>query len=242
MSKEEIEKMTVAQIKEQLKNKKLPISGTKIELVNRLFEGIVAEEKLLEAPPSDFDISNIADADVDEVLGLDPSDILSSSNEKIDVSFGLIDNSVIEKGGINSADNHTILQNHNVAEQAKPNEPSKNKDKTNEMAQEKVIQLKMAARLGLPIADADIKTKRKQRFGTTSDEETLKRRADRFCYDAPKSVVDEESDKAKRALRFGLTSNDGDTKAKRAKRFDAQNSAQGIDQEKLLARAKRFGT
>jgi hypothetical protein len=39
----------VPQLKEKLKGRKLPISGAKNELVNRLFESIVAEEKLLEA-------------------------------------------------------------------------------------------------------------------------------------------------------------------------------------------------
>lgn len=47
-SKEELEKMTVAQIKEKLKSKRLPISGAKSELINRLYESLVAEEKLLE--------------------------------------------------------------------------------------------------------------------------------------------------------------------------------------------------
>jgi len=257
MSKEDIEKMTVAQIREQLKNKKLPISGTKNELVIRLYDGILAEEKLLEAPPSDFDISSV---NVDEVLGLDPSDILSSPNEKSDVCFGIIDNSVLEKGDINCEVRQSVLHNQkrqldNVEQPtSQPNDPAKNKDKTDEMAQEKVIQLKMAARLGLPIADVEMKTKRKNRFGAleAADDDTLKRRADRFCLDASaKSSEDEEANKVRRALRFGLASDDDDDmKTKRAKRFgigsflvqDPALKTQGIDDEKLLARTKRFGT
>ena len=43
------------------------------------------------------------------------------------------------------------------------------------------IQLKMAARLGLPIADVEVKAKRAARFGATSEEEDMKnKRAKRY--------------------------------------------------------------
>jgi len=46
-SREELEKLTVPQLKERLRGRKLPLSGSKAELVSRLFDDIVSEEKLL---------------------------------------------------------------------------------------------------------------------------------------------------------------------------------------------------
>lgn len=76
-SREELEKLTVLQLKEKLKSRKLLLSGTKPELVSRLYDSMVAEEKLLGTigldsepgvPPADFDLETL---DVDEVLGPD---------------------------------------------------------------------------------------------------------------------------------------------------------------------------
>lgn len=47
LSKEELEKFTVTQLKEKLKSRKLLQSGTKSDLVARLHESFLAEEKLL---------------------------------------------------------------------------------------------------------------------------------------------------------------------------------------------------
>uniref|UniRef100_A0A915DEK3 SAP domain-containing protein n=1 Tax=Ditylenchus dipsaci TaxID=166011 RepID=A0A915DEK3_9BILA len=84
ISKEELEKLTVAQIKEKLKSRKLSTAGTKPDLVTRLHENIVAEEKLLgtgleSAGPSEFDLDNV---DVDEVLGLLDNDPAISSPDQ----------------------------------------------------------------------------------------------------------------------------------------------------------------
>ncbi|KAI1721680.1 SAP domain-containing protein [Ditylenchus destructor] len=69
ISKEELEKFTVPMLKDKLKAHKLPLSGTKVDLVNRLYEYMVAEEKLLgSAGPSEFDLDNV---DVDELLDND---------------------------------------------------------------------------------------------------------------------------------------------------------------------------
>ncbi|KAI1728871.1 SAP domain-containing protein [Ditylenchus destructor] len=74
ISKEELEKFTVPMLKDKLKAHKLPLSGTKVDLVNRLYDYMVAEEKLLgsagveSAGPTEFDLDNV---DVDELLDND---------------------------------------------------------------------------------------------------------------------------------------------------------------------------
>ncbi len=47
ISREELEKLTVTQLKEKLKGRKLPVSGTKAELVVRLYDDILSEETIL---------------------------------------------------------------------------------------------------------------------------------------------------------------------------------------------------
>jgi len=253
LSKDELERMTVPQIKEQLKNKKLPTSGAKSELVNRLYEGILAEERLLEVPTNDFDISNV---NVDEVLGLDPSDILSSSpSEKFDLSA--LDDSPPKKTSVEFT--NSGLQNQESLEQTNERERSpmadmekisKNSEaKLDETTQEKLVQLKMAARLGLPIAEAEMKTKRKNRFTIPStNDDVLNKRAHRFGIEGSSSTAsDEDRAKSMRAARFGADSLD-DIMTKRAKRFgdDASDFSRSgtlhSDNEKLLARTRRFAS
>ena len=47
ISKEDLEKLTVLQLKEKLKSRKLTYSGTKPELISRLYDNMIAEESLL---------------------------------------------------------------------------------------------------------------------------------------------------------------------------------------------------
>lgn len=47
ISREELEKLTVTQLKEKLRSRKLLQSGSKLDLIARLYESFLAEEKLL---------------------------------------------------------------------------------------------------------------------------------------------------------------------------------------------------
>ena len=47
INKDELNKLTIPQLKEKLKQRQLPISGTKSELVSRLHDNIQEEENLL---------------------------------------------------------------------------------------------------------------------------------------------------------------------------------------------------
>jgi len=233
-SKEDLEKLTVAQIREKLKSRKLPTSGTKIELVTRLYEGITAEEKLLETSAGgDFDISSV---NVDEVLGLDSEANLSpdkkiseppnngiSGEKNIDSSNGNEATQVpspedTEKSGTKSPERNIKLPEEKELETTVVDPPS----------DDKKVQLKMAARLGLPIDEA--KSKRAMRFGITTEEDQKTKRAQRFgLVDQP----DDDKKKLARAERFGVP-------LKRSAEVTSDTSL-GVSDEALQKRAKRFG-
>nr|CAD2205704.1 unnamed protein product [Meloidogyne enterolobii] len=87
-SKEQLEKLTVAQICEKLKSRKLPASGPKSELVTRLFDSLMAEERLLEEGPGGESI-DLSGVNMDEVLGLDDEkDTHSSTTANEDIEEG----------------------------------------------------------------------------------------------------------------------------------------------------------
>lgn len=271
-SREELEKLTVAQLKEQLKGRKLTISGTKSELINRLHESIVTEERLLESSGAEFDISNV---NVDEVLGLDLDHHNLTSPQHQQKEFKLPSENTIstnigcETDGnshqqitkpapipINDQEDQSknfaiSLKSAEIANNGNQHEKGTSKVEQNE---EKVVQIKMAAKLGLPIAEA--KAKRAARFGTSdsADGDRIKKRAERFgglsAGPPVKGDVEQEDAKLKRAARFGVSIDD-DMRAKRAKRFgitDADSDEKSTlntlysDSEKLAQRSKRFAS
>ena len=58
----------VAQLKEKLKSRKMATSGAKTDLINRLYESIMTEEKLLEEGPGGETI-DLSSVNMDEVKG-----------------------------------------------------------------------------------------------------------------------------------------------------------------------------
>ncbi|KAH7731742.1 SAP domain containing protein [Aphelenchoides avenae] len=288
-SKEELEKLTVNQLKEKLKGRKLPSSGTKSELVIRLHESIVAEEKLLEATGSGMDLN---DVDVDEVLGFDerksdgiperqeeapkdpkPSETISASaNASTNGATSDVCNILVKKQLVASfqatkpveepKDDKSEKKDQSGTEEQKDAGNSttgstksgseagdSDGDKTKS---EKKTMLKTAARLGLPIADADAKkNQRAARFGTAITEEAKAKRAERFGLSSSTDAVGasaKEEKLAERAKRFGIPvkrssspttkdPKDPEVLEKRAKRFLDNDP----DAEKKKARAERFG-
>jgi len=76
------------QIREKLKSRKLPASGPKSELVTRLFDSLMAEERLLEEGPGGESI-DLSGVNMDEVLGLDDEkDTHSSITANEDIEEG----------------------------------------------------------------------------------------------------------------------------------------------------------
>jgi hypothetical protein len=266
-TKEELEKLTVPQLKEKLKGRKLPISGAKNELVNRLFESIVAEEKLLEATGAggEMDLNAV---DFDAVLGLDEvhkteegADKLEDTVEKNEPATATTGTSpskttpaVVEqpeqnnangdgRNGINKPAENNDQSNAENANNANANAVEKEDD--DKTKGEKKKMLTTAARLGLPISNDAKKTQRAERFGL-SNEDTKAKRAARFGISPPATEDAAAGDDklTDRAKRFGLPlkrtsspTGQKDVLDKRAKRF-LENDP---DQQKKEARAKRFG-
>ncbi|KAL3097464.1 hypothetical protein niasHS_003912 [Heterodera schachtii] len=291
-SKEELEKMTVAQIREKLKSRKMPISGTKSELVNRLHESLVAEEKLLEDSGPGGDNIDLSGVNVDEVLGLDDekdSAVSSASETKpndslLSLCSPLNESPELKKTEILSPAKKQLTVNNGIAgaQPTKTGEDGQEKhseaesatdedtgagNKTQSNENERKVQLKMAARLGVPLAESEAKRARATRFGENGgggENEQKAKRAARFG--APeemptkrKSASEEDEKMLKRAERFGLplkrsstdtansnvnsnsTIGEGDELLqKRAKRFSIVYEG-GDEETKKAARAKRFG-
>uniref|UniRef100_A0A914I6Z0 SAP domain-containing protein n=1 Tax=Globodera rostochiensis TaxID=31243 RepID=A0A914I6Z0_GLORO len=261
-SRDELEKMTVAQIREKLKSRKMPISGTKSDLISRLHESLMAEEKLLEDSGPGGDNIDLSDVNVDEVLGLDdekdsavssasetkPSDSLlslgSPLNDSLNTSMAELKKTgslspmkkqqtaaVAATDGDGSAPVVQVEEDARQAKQQCETEPTAaaaandgdtaGKKTLQPSDAERKVQLKMAARLGVPLAECEVKRARAARFGDNG--------GDSGALTAAKDSGEEEM-KAKRSARFGA-SEEAATKRKSASEEDG----------KMLIRAERFG-
>uniref|UniRef100_A0A183C4F5 SAP domain-containing protein n=1 Tax=Globodera pallida TaxID=36090 RepID=A0A183C4F5_GLOPA len=259
-SRDELEKMTVAQIREKLKSRKMPISGTKSDLISRLHESLMAEEKLLEDSGPGGDNIDLSDVNVDEVLGLDdekdsavssasetkPSDSLlslgSPLNDSLNTSMPELKKTgssspmkkqqttaVAATDGDGSAPVVQLEEDGRQAKQQCETEPTAAANdgdtagkKTSQPSDaDRKVQLKMAARLGVPLGECEVKRARAARFGDNG--------GDSGALTAAKDSGEEEM-KAKRSARFGA-SEEAATKRKSASEEDG----------KMLIRAERFG-
>jgi len=79
-SKEDLQKLTIAQLKERLKQRRLPISGTKPDLVSRLFDSLQEDNLLAGTDANNDDLvdeddllgANVLNGDEELLLGLTP--------------------------------------------------------------------------------------------------------------------------------------------------------------------------
>jgi len=256
-SKEELEKLNVAQLRDRLKQRKLPISGNKPDLVQRLHDDIAAEDKLLggsgheSAGPSDIDLSGV---NVDEVLGLDPESVLLSPTAQQHKVPAEPTPPKVQKPQIQSPVAQSPKKTVQPAAPAKVkgvepnnNAPSAQAEKAKLPVQElvkdldKKIQLKAVARMGLPVG-ADGNQKEGEGEGTKPKVEApadpKAKRAERFGLVSDTLV---EEAKTKRAARFGLpvsspaSANGSQPKPSKSQELSAE------EQQKILERAKRFG-
>ena len=248
ISKDELEKLTVPQLREKLKSRKLPYSGTKAEIINRLYDNILAEETLLgksegheNADTSEFDLANV---DVDEVLA---EEILSSpitkkttemgksvgakNEESILGSFNPIEKTETQsKPSIKSPEIETNGNNNPIKSSSPAKSMDGNNTKTTTNAKHKSVtapsytleeekkMLERAKRFGLPC-----KTER-----SPATDEVIKKRAIRFGPVDPEATKKEE-----RSKRFGPVTNDSSN--------TSANSSSPKENDILAKRAKRFG-
>lgn len=249
--------MTVAQIKEKLKSRKLPMGGTKSDLIYRLLESIMAEEKLLDEGPGgeSIDLSNV---NMDEVLGLDDEKETNSVGSAADqASDGKLNESLLSLGStmstggtekpseiskpsptiknpvitsdVSKAKPHTSAtetkdQQNSAEAQISENNKQFDEGRKIPVVLDKKVQLKTAARLGVPLSEGDAKAKRNARFGSDG---------------SPSSggETKQEDAKAKRAARFGL----GQTPDTAATEETAKKPTATEEDGKMLKRAERFG-
>ncbi|KAL7076632.1 hypothetical protein ACQ4LE_003805 [Meloidogyne hapla] len=261
-SKEELEKLTVVQIREKLKSRKLPVTGSKSELVNRLFDSLMVEENLLEEGPGGESI-DLSGVNMDEVLGLDDEKDTHSSTtanedveegkEKQSASFDVTDEK--RKTSTDDAskmlkcekDTHSSTTANEDVEEGKVKQSDsvgltdgKRKTSTDDGSK----MLKLAERFGLPL---------KRGVSETEQSEALAKREKRFgkvvgSGDMGKTSTDEDTKMLKRAERFGLPLKRGgiseteqsEALAKREKRFGKVIGSGDVETKKE-ARIKRFG-
>ncbi|VDK51931.1 unnamed protein product [Anisakis simplex] len=245
----DLTKFTVVQLRELLKSRALPSSGTKVELIERLKENLAAEEKILEADDSltkDDSIERApisADAIVteDDVLGPDPA-----SQKKADDEGGESDTTTTTKTSdkVDGKDEVSVKQ----GQQAKKADDAATAMETLD------AKTKRALRFGLPLSGDDLKRKRAERFGlkveTEPDDEKKRRRLERFgllngtAKGDGGSAVNQDDILKKRAERFGLPVKDKESAKNGSSAANVSLSTDVVEKASLEAlerRAKRFG-
>ncbi|VDM40511.1 unnamed protein product [Toxocara canis] len=224
----DLTKMTVVQLREHLKSRALPASGTKSELIERLKESLTNEEKILET--DDGVLKGSAEAPVatgvtteEDVLGPQSSPKKTDGDANIakdDEKMTVVEDSKKEKEGGKKKDDEETLD----------------------------AKTKRALRFGLPLSNEELKRKRAERFGmnaggsggdAVSEEERKRRRLERFgAANGGGAELSNEELLKKRAERFGLEfGRTSDTTSKRSSIGDVEKASL----EALERRAKRFG-
>lgn len=234
MSTRDLSKMTVVQLREQLRSRGLPTDGTKAGLIERLKGSYAAEDTILNS-----DASASKDSLEEAVLegAINEDDILgpdTSIKKKDDLS-------------VTKASTPAILT---IADQAAA---------VNGKSQAVINSLERAQRFGLPLSDEQLKQKRSERFGMQSsssaqiDEilaEKKRRRAERFGVVSETEKMKEILDR--RAKRFGIDNKSNVLTAgkvekapfeileRRRKRFGLWSEEAELEMKKQR-RAERFG-
>jgi len=226
----DLHSMKVVELKAELKQRKLPVSGTKAELIDRL-EKYMTEHEGVEAVDED---------ELDKPVGKveKPKEVVAE--KKAD--------SPKAPAGLSLAEEDE--------EPAKPEKTKSDEDKKQSRsarfgsidASSDLALQKRAERFGT----GNTNDNKKIQNNISADTDTLKKRADRFGIatdQATKSITKSEVDdkKKSRAERFGLTAqltstrnaNDDGLAAKRAKKFGTAGPT-STDDSKKADRAKRF--
>jgi len=244
VSAADLEKLTVVQLREQLKTRALPVTGKKPELIARLVQSYKteAEDKIL-----DGDLDAITE---DDVLGLDASHPIStgsSSSSSSKPKAAITKKAVAPAAVVPKPAATVVAASVTAAAPAAIAKPPPVED----------AKAKRAERFGLPPSAEELKNQRAERFGTATAVGKLAERAARFgiesgTTDGGASAEEMTEKKRARAERFGLpvaaagvdavtgvklSKEEIDAKKQqRAERFGTATS-----NEKLVKRAARFG-
>ncbi|KAI6201820.1 SAP domain-containing protein [Aphelenchoides besseyi] len=245
-SKEELQKLTIPQLKEKLKQRRLTTSGTKSDLVTRLHDSLQDEENLLSGTTG----GGNEELDADALLG---------STERGDLAFSATDENILLGIPTTNATTNGDAQQNLV--DAKPSAPKNNtsqpiisQEKTTEPnnseksspitnTTDKVAKAEHPPKPERPrisvddITGVDAKKRRAERFGLNVTTESKPSTATKTENQSEKRPAHMNEKMKERAKRFGLPVNElkdgnGVSSAKIAK----------VDvDEKIEARKKRFG-
>lgn len=233
---DDISKMKVAELKQALKDRSLPTSGAKSELVKRLAEALGASVDTVESSSEPVLEDKI---DEDELLNEDstkPSaDSASATDATSTVPAANSAASVSEKS-TPEEEPSTIAKPDEVAKLPESERLKMRAEKFGIVSAEAKKQQR-AERFGLPTTGGNATSISKIGGGGEIDMDKLKKRAERFGTVISNSLnkVDEDERKRKRAERFGV-SNTTDLKSTNiSTNVDFDNEA------KKKKRAERFG-
>lgn len=226
MSAKDLSKMTVVQLREQLRSRGLPTDGTKVALIERLKASYAAEDTILNSDATASKESleeTVLEGAINEDDILGPDTIVK---KKEDLAAALSSASAITPSV-------PIIRKSKSIQKVEANE------KTEAMINSFDAKLKRAQRFGLPLSDEQMKQKRAERFGM------------QLGADANIGEILAEK-KKKRAERFGVVSETEKMQEilnKRARRFGGVNKSSAVVADKvekaslevLEKRGKRFG-
>ncbi|VDN06484.1 unnamed protein product [Thelazia callipaeda] len=215
MSSRDLSKMTVVQLREQLRSRGLITDGTKAVLIERLKGSYAVEDKIL-----NIDSTASKDSLEETVLegSINEDDILgpdTSVKKKENILPVVVPSATKPASPV-----VFVAKESKVAQRPEGSKKSKMADNSLD------AKMKRAQRFGLPLSDEQLKQKRAERFGTRPNEaasaalsleERKKKRAERFGIDNKKDTGDvDESKKVsvevleRRAKRFGLCSEEAE--------------------------------
>ncbi|CEF65806.1 CIP29 protein [Strongyloides ratti] len=235
-SADELEKLTVTQLREKLKSYNLPVTGTKAVLIKRLLEH--NEESLLKDDEDAHSVKDIVDLD-EELLNDDTvKEIKNGQKSENGTTIESIDEPKKEE-----------KKESNKEEEVKNSENTKqqplvkkriNVEGVVELDDERKMKLKRAERFNLPaenvLTDDEKKKLREERFKDAQQQESQ-----------TLPVDDIEAKRKERAKRFGIpevsvekNSTLSSVSGKKRKQIKFGGEVE-IDADKLAARAKRFG-
>lgn len=233
---DDISKMKVAELKQALKDRSLPTSGSKAELVKRLAEAMGDTVEVDQVGSSDEPVLEDK-IDEDELLNEDstkPPTITTITSPSEDATSTVPstddkDSSLSEDPKADESSN--IAKPDEVAKLTTAERLKKRAEKFGIVSQE-VKKAQRAERFGLPVSGSTTSSVSKIGDGGEIDMDKLKKRAERFgtVISNTLSKVDEDERKRKRAERFG------------ASNTTSVNSISSDDVEaKKKKRAERFG-
>merc|ERR1711970_1138843 len=149
----DLAKMKVADLKNELKQRGLPVDGKKNELVERLEEALAADDSFVGAT-GDGDDAEEEEAEVDEDELLEGEDAEGDVDEKTETKL-------LGQKRPAATPVDVISPNKKVCKLGKPAEP----EPVDKPEEEKTPQEKRAERFGVPVSDTAKKSARAERFG-----------------------------------------------------------------------------